>query len=52
MSSLDKLALRFTAFALAIILLGFAVRFSKAGIDSGHTTLDSRKADDAAILAK
>jgi hypothetical protein len=52
MSSLDKLAVRFTAFALAIILLGFAVHFTEAGIDSNHTTLDRRKADDATRLAK
>jgi hypothetical protein len=47
MSSLDKLAVRFTAFALTIVLLGFAVHFTEAGINTG--TLDHRKADDAAI---
>ena len=47
MSSLDKLAVRFTAFALAIVLLGFAVHFAEAGINMG--TLGHRSADDAAV---
>jgi hypothetical protein len=47
MSSLDKLAIRFTAFALALILLGFAVHVAEAGVDaSDHITLDRSNAND------
>jgi hypothetical protein len=48
MSPLDRLSVRFTAFVLAIVLLGVATHYLNVGIDStGHnSTLDHRKADD------
>jgi hypothetical protein len=47
MSSIDKLAVRFTAFALAIVLLGFAVHSTEAGINAKATsTLDQHNAND------
>jgi hypothetical protein len=47
MSYLDKLSVRFTAFVLVIILLGFAVHLTEAGIHSD--TLDQHKADDKSL---
>jgi hypothetical protein len=53
MSSLDKLAVRFTAFVLVIVLIGFAAHFAVAGIDAtAHNTLDPRKADDKTIRSQ
>ena len=53
MTSLDKLAVRFTAFVLAIVLIGFAAHFAVAGIyATAHNTLDPRKADDKTIRGK
>jgi hypothetical protein len=47
MSSIDKLAVRFTAFALAIVLLGFAVHSTEVGINATATnTLDQHNAND------
>jgi hypothetical protein len=52
-SSLDKLAVRFTAFVLAIVLIGFAAHFAVAGIyATAYNTLDPRKADDKNIHGK
>lgn len=53
MSSLDKLAVRFTAIVLAIVLIGCAARFAVAGIyATAHNTLDPRQADDRTIRGK
>lgn len=53
MSSLDKVAVRFTAIVLVIVLIGFAARFAVAGIHAtAHNTLDPRKADDKTIRGK
>lgn len=51
MCSLEKLSVRFTAFVLALVLLGFSVHLTEAGMNATATnTLDQRKADDKAIL--
>ena len=47
MSPLDRLSVRFTAFVLAIVLLGVATHYLNVDIDATHhNTLDQHKADD------
>jgi hypothetical protein len=47
MSSLDKLAVRFTAVVLAVVLLGFAVHSTEARINAKATnTLDQHHVSD------
>jgi hypothetical protein len=48
MSLLDRLSVRFTAFVLAIVFIGFAIHEINVGMDANNhrSTLDRRNADD------